>query len=96
VLLKTRIDKLFDSSVSKAKALVNETGVFLIEDALISDSTRRNIKAEIKKSLDKEVDVLLDFEVKFERCFNEALADAVSRLVAERSRCEFLNQLKGV
>ena len=94
MLVEARIDKIFDTYVSKAKETVNEVGNFLIEDALISDSARKAIKAKIKKGLDKEVDVLLDFGLKFEQYFEEALADAVSNLVAERSRCEFLSQLR--
>lgn len=85
---------MFDSYVSAVKAMVNETEKDLIEDVLISDLARRAIKAEIKKGLDKEGDVLLGFELKFEQNFKEALADAVSKLVAERLRREFLNELE--
>lgn len=93
LLVEASIDRLFDKHVDKAKKAVNGDTKQLIREALSIFSVVMTVKAAIKEGLHKEPDVLLDFEAKFMRHFNEALADAVARLVAERNRQNVLSQL---
>jgi hypothetical protein len=78
VLVEASIDQLFDTQVSKATAMVDETTKQLIKHALASDLAEKNAKAAIKNGLYKEIDVLMDLEIKFMQHFKEALADAVA------------------
>jgi hypothetical protein len=96
MLVEASIDHLFDTHVSKATAMVDKPTEKLIEHALASDLAKKNAKAAIKTGLYNEIDVLMDFEIKFMQHFKEALADAVARLMAEKSRSNLLEQLTEV
>lgn len=96
VLLEASIDRLFDEHVSKATKAVDDDTKQLIKDAIGSTFARVTVTAAIKIGLNNEPDVLLGLEAKFMRHFKNALADAVARLVAERNRCNLLDQLKEI
>lgn len=93
MLVAASVDHLLDTYIEDAVDIVDETTKKLIRDALSPASRMKDINNAVKKGLISEPDVLLDFEVKLMRHLKEALADAVARLVAERSRRDILERL---